>query len=236
MKIFISYRRGDSKDFAGRLADHLRLEPQIDEIFLDIDAIELGEQFKEKITRSLKKSEVCLVLIGCEWLGESASGAPARIFEENDFVRLEVAEAFVAKVKIIPILVNGAEMPQGAQLPPDLQGLPALNAITVRHESFRRDAEFLTDAILSRKEPSPISRYWNRHPLQESIVRAFLGLVVAALLVVAAAAGYQVWSHGGALDQAFGGIGPMLVAVGGVLLLGMFAPLIFRRRRRRARA
>lgn len=234
MKVFISYRRGDSKDLAGRLADRFRQETQIDEIFLDVDAIDGGEPFKEKITRSLKKSAVCVALIGKEWLGESASGAPPRIFDDNDFVRLEVAEAFNAGVKIIPILVHGAEMPQSAQLPVDLQRLPDLNAITVRHESFSRDADFLVDAILSRKEPSPLSRYWNRHPLQESIVRASLGLVVAAILIVAGAAIYQEWSHGGALDQALGGVGPMLVTVAGVLLLGMVAPLIFRRRRRRA--
>lgn len=236
MKLFISYRRGDSKDFAGRLADRLRAESQIDEIFLDIDAIEPGEPFKDKIARSMKKSAVCLVLIGREWLGEAASGASARIFDDNDFVRMEVAEALSGAVKVIPVLVNGADMPEASQLPPDLQRLPSLNAISVRHESFRRDADFLADAILSRKEPGPLSRYWNRHPFQESVVRALLGLVVAAILVVAGAILYQRLSHGGSLDQAFGGVGPMLAAVVGVLLLGMVLPLIVRRRRRRAAA
>jgi hypothetical protein len=234
MRIFISYRRADTKDFAGRLADYLRQESQIDEIFLDVDAIDPGEPFKTKITKSLKKSGVCLVVIGHDWLGESGN-APARIFGENDFVRLEVAEALRTGVKVIPVLVNGATMPTTAQLPPDLAQLAGIEGVFVRHESFPRDADFLADSILARKAPSPLSKYWNRHPLQESIVRAFFGLIVAAIAVIVGAAAYQSMSHGGSLDQALGGVGPMLLAVTGVLLLGMILPLIFRRRRRRAR-
>jgi TIR domain len=233
MKVFISYRRGDSKDFAGRLADRLRAEPQIDEIFLDIDAIELGEPFKDKITKSLKKCGVCLVLIGSEWRGESASGAQARIFDDGDFVRLEVAEALASSVKTIPVLVNGAAMPSVADLPLDLQKLPSLNAISVRHESFRRDADFLTDAMLSRKEPSPLARYWNRHPFQEGVVRSGFGLITAAALVLGAAVAYHA-ATGNALDQLLGDKWTVAMAVAGVLSVGIVGPLIFRRRRRRA--
>lgn len=232
MKLFISYRRGDTRDFAGRLADFLRREPQIDEIFLDVDAIDAGADFKARIEGALSKSAVCLVLIGKDWRGESASGAPARIEDAGDFVRLEVARALLGPVKVIPVLVNGAEMPEVGSLPEDLKKLPTLNAISVRHESFRRDANFLADAILARKEPSPLSRYWNRHPFQESLFRFVMGIATAAALLIAGAAAYQGVT-GLALNQALGGTGQVVILIATVLVLGGLLPLIFRRRRAR---
>ena len=232
MKVFISYRRGDARDFAGRLADRLREEPQIDQVFLDVEGIDPGEDFGSKISNALKQSAACLVLIGKEWSGDSASGATPRLFEPNDFVRREVREALNSAAKIIPVLVNGAAMPVAAELPEDLRRLPTLNAISVRHESFRRDADFLADAILARKEPSPLSLYWNRHPLQAGLVRASSGLIVAALLLVAGAAIHQGLT-GRALSETLGGVGPALMLVGGTLVAGMLFPLVFRRRRRR---
>ncbi len=233
MKLFISYRRGDTKAFAGRLADRLKQKSQIDEIFIDVDAIDAGADFKNKITDALKKSAVCLVLIGKDWVGASASGAPARISEEGDFIRLEVREALAGQTKVIPVLVDGAAMPDTHDLPQDVQRLTSLNAISVRHESFSRDSDFLADAILARKEPGPLSRYWNRHPFQEGLVRASTGLIVAIALLVAGSAVYQA-STGLALDQALGGVGPVLMLIAGVLAAGALFPLIFRRRRRRA--
>jgi hypothetical protein len=235
MKVFISYRRGDARDFAGRLADRLREEAQIDQIFLDVDGIEPGEDFKSKIDKAIRQSAACLVLIGKEWTGKSASNAPARIYDQNDFVRLEVREALNSPVKVIPVLVNGATMPEAEELPEDLARLSNLNAVSVRHDSFRRDADYLADAILARKEPSPLSRYWNRHPFQEGLVRATLGLAAAAFVLVVGAGIYQS-ATGLALNQALGGIGPMLLLVVATLLTGMIFPLLVRRRRRRRTA
>lgn len=232
MKLFISYRRGDARDVAGRLVDRLRQEPQIDHIFIDVEGIAPGEEFKSKIDSAIKQSAACLVLIGKEWTGKSVSEARARIFDENDFVRLEVREALRSAAKVIPVLVNGAAMPSMEDLPEDLQRLPTLHAVSVRHESFARDADYLADAILARKEPSPLSRYWNRHPFQEGLLRSSLGLVTAALLLVAGAGVYQALT-GLALNQVLGGVGPVILLVAGVLLAGMIFPLIIRRRRRR---
>ncbi|MBS0386610.1 MAG: toll/interleukin-1 receptor domain-containing protein [Proteobacteria bacterium] len=235
MNVFISYRRADTQDFVGRLADRLRQEREIDKLFLDVEEIDPGEDFKAKITRSLnamKKSGVCLVIIGKDWAGRSASGA-TRLDDDKDFVRLEVAGA-LSSVKVIPVLVNEASMPDARTLPPELQKLPTLNGVSVRTNSFRRDSDYLIDAILARKEPSPLSRYWNRHPFQESVVRAFFGLVVTSVLIIVAAAILQAATPEHlSLNQVLGGTGPMIVALAGALLLGMLAPLFFRRRRRR---
>lgn len=239
MKLFISYRRSDTREFAGRLADALRQERQIDDIFFDVEDIEAGVDFKTRIQSFLKRSGVCLVLIGRDWRGESGRKDSARIFEDSDFVRLEVREALTSNVKVIPVLVDGASMPNPVDLPEDLQALTGLNAVAVRHESFKRDANFLADAILARKEPSPLSRYWARHPFQEGLVRATVGVVVAALVLLAGAAAYHSYACAqGAcrsMSEAVGGVGPTLLIASGVLLAGIVLPLIFRRARRRIR-
>ena len=232
MKLFISYRRGDTRDFAGRLADRLRQEPQIDEIFLDIDHIAAGENFKERIQKALKQSSACLVLIGDEWMGKSASDAPPRISDDLDFVRMEVREALNSGTRVIPVLVNNAPMPNSEDLPEEVRRLTELNAISMRHDSFRRDADFLADAVMSRKEPSWWARYWNRHPGQENLLRATSGLVFTIVLLIAGAAIYQS-ATGLALNQALGGTGQVVVLVAAVILFGIAAPVILGRRRRR---
>lgn len=231
MRVFVSYRRSDTKDLAGRLSDRLRQELQIQDVFFDIEEIDAGASFESRIQSSLKKCAVCVVLIGSDWLGKRDSGA-ARIFEERDFVRLEVREALAGKAKVIPVLVNGAAMPGADELPADLQRLPALNAVSLRHESFSRDADFLTDAVLARKAPGPLHRYWVRHPFQEGLVRSFTGILVVAALLVGAAAAHQAVT-GLALNQALGGVGPVLMLAVGGLSAGAILPLIFRGRRRR---
>ena len=45
MQIFISYRRTDS-DIAGRIADHLLAEFGRDSVFLDVDSIPVGRDFR----------------------------------------------------------------------------------------------------------------------------------------------------------------------------------------------
>src|ERR687895_314791 len=73
-RIFISYRRDDSAGHVGRLWDALRagLEGQPgfseDQIFMDIDAIEPGVDFREAIRKALEASDVFLAVIGRGWL------------------------------------------------------------------------------------------------------------------------------------------------------------------------
>lgn len=230
MKVFVSYRRSDTRDFAGRLSDRLRQERRITDVFLDIDEIEAGEAFEPRIQAAMRQCAVCLVLIGPNWRG--AEGArPARIFEDGDFVRLEVREALSGHPKVIPVLVNGATMPAHAELPEDIAGILALNAISARHESFHRDANFIADAVLARKAPGALTRYWGRHPGQYATFRSLCGIAISGVLLLGAAAIFNN-ATGLSLDQALGGVGPVLLLVGAVLAIGAIVPLFAVSRRR----
>jgi hypothetical protein len=50
-KLFINYRRDDTAPYAGRLTDHLTKHFGKDQVFIDIDQIEPGEDFLEAINR-----------------------------------------------------------------------------------------------------------------------------------------------------------------------------------------
>lgn len=67
-KLFISYRREDAAGYAISLHDRLADRFGADQLFMDIDSIEPGEDFVEVINAKVSACEVLLVLIGRDWL------------------------------------------------------------------------------------------------------------------------------------------------------------------------
>ena len=63
-RIFISYRREDSAYPAGWLYDLLAERFGEDQIFKDIDSIDLGDDFVEDIGAAVGSADVVLALIG----------------------------------------------------------------------------------------------------------------------------------------------------------------------------
>src|ERR1043165_3354644 len=106
--IFISYRRNDSAGYAGRLFDGLSAHFGEDQIFMDIDYIEPGEDFVQAIETAVGSCEILIALIGPSWLTiENVTGR--RLDNPNDFVRLEIVAALARGIRVIPVLVQGAQ-------------------------------------------------------------------------------------------------------------------------------
>jgi hypothetical protein len=234
MNVFISYRRDDTQDLAGRIADRIREVPQVDHVFIDVDGIEPGADFASKIQTALADSSVCILLIGPHWRGVREQGGTARIVEERDFVRQEAAAALASERKVLPVLVNGASMPQAEELPPDLQRLPSINALSIRHMYFERDIEYLIDVLLSRKKPGTLGAYLKRHPFQATIFRALAGACSALVLLVIGAAVHESLTDR-SLAESMGGPGEVWLLIAGLLLSGMAVALLVRSGRRPAR-
>ena len=220
MNVFISYRRSDTQDLAGRLADRLRATPGIGRVFIDVEEIAPGADFEARIRDALAASEVCILLIGARWLGQREGGA-ARIFDERDFVRLEAAAAISSGRRVLPVIANDGQMPQAPDLPGDLQALPRINAISVRHAYFDHDVDYLVDTLFARRKPGAIGGYLRRHPVQAAAARAMAGVLGSIALLVAGAA-----LHGAimrqSLEESLGGpvqVWLLLIAVvaGGAL-------------------
>jgi len=130
--IAISYRRSDSSAIAGRIFDRLVLRYGKPAVFMDIEAIPFGIDFRTHIKSVLAQADVLLVVIGTHWAGVGVSSGPARIWEDADPVRDEIEAALERDLPLIPVLVDGAKMPGKADLPASLERLAFLNAPEVR--------------------------------------------------------------------------------------------------------
>jgi hypothetical protein len=129
-KIAISYRRADSRATVGRIFDHLAERYGEKEIFIDIDNIPYGADFREHIDSILRQIEILIVVVGAHWRGPKESGPP-RIFDEADPVRIELQTALKRSIRIVPVLVDDAVMPQAGDLPESLQEFSFRNALRV---------------------------------------------------------------------------------------------------------
>jgi hypothetical protein len=142
--LFISYRRSDTTGEAGRLADSLEHLMGAACVFRDADDIRAGEDFASVLQQELAGTQAVIVLIGKRWLSE----LNARLNRpEPDFVRIEVATALRLGKTVIPVLLQGAELPPGDALPEDLRGLIARQAVSLREEAWAPDTVRLADAI-----------------------------------------------------------------------------------------
>ena len=91
-KIFISYRRADTEGYAGRIYDRLRTHFSDNEIFMDVDDIEPGEDFVLALQSAVGACDVLIALIGGQWLAVKDAQGDRRLEDPNDFVRLETEE------------------------------------------------------------------------------------------------------------------------------------------------
>src|SRR5437867_159772 len=128
--IAISYRREDTAPITGRIYDRLEAVFGRDRIFMDLDSIPFGVDFRTHISEALSGCQTLLVVIGPHWLGVSADGS-RRIDDPMDFVRLEVAQALARAIRVIPLLIDRTEMPSSTDLPDDLKSLTFRNALRV---------------------------------------------------------------------------------------------------------
>ncbi len=127
-KIFISYRRQDSKAIAGRIFDRLEAKFGGDAVFMDIENIPPGVDFHEWLNESVAKASVLLALIGRGWVDARDQHGLKRLDNPNDFVRIEIEAALARKITVIPLLIDGAPFPRVEELPPSLQPLTRRNA------------------------------------------------------------------------------------------------------------
>jgi hypothetical protein len=178
-RIFISYRREDSLLYADMLQEDIGEHYGADAVFRDLDDIGPGIDFVQAIDAALSQTEIMLVLIGPKWLGPEGS---RRLHEKGDYVRMEIATGLRrTNVRVIPVLVGGAKMPPGEQLPEDVRSLSRRNAFEIKDASWSRDRRDLLqqlDEILNK----PAHRRWRKPAIVAAGVLAAAAAVV--LLVV----------------------------------------------------
>jgi TIR domain len=117
--IFISYRRDDTKAWAGRLFADLSRCFGKSQVFMDVDGIPRGSDFGQVLTSALSCCDALLALIGPEWVDCKRDGR-RRLDFRDDWVRNEIATTLRRNISVIPVLFGDVQLPKESELPEDL--------------------------------------------------------------------------------------------------------------------
>lgn len=147
IRVVISYRRDDASGHAGHLYADLAHRFGEDHVFLDIDNIAPGLDFAEVITDAIHSADVLIVVIGRTWLSGTDRHGRRKIDRPDDFVRLELESAIDNGLRVLPVLVQEAEMPLPEDLPPSLATLARRNALEISDKRWKHDVAELVDLL-----------------------------------------------------------------------------------------
>jgi formylglycine-generating enzyme required for sulfatase activity len=139
-KVFISYRRHDSRYQARMIYDAFQRALPREQLFMDIDSIPPGADFVEILERWVGECEIMLALIGSGWIDAAdPKTARRRLDNQYDFVRIEIREALKRGIPVVPVLLDDAPMPDADDLPDDLKNLVRRQAEFVQFRTFDTD-------------------------------------------------------------------------------------------------
>jgi hypothetical protein len=144
-RVFVCYRRRTTQADAGRIADRLAATFGAERVFRDMDSISPGMDFADVIADRMATCDAVVAVIGPDWT------ADPRLADPEDHVRRELVTAIRAGVPIIPLLVQGASMPEKEALPEDLRAVCRHDAMAIVDRLYDASLDALTRAI--RKLP-----------------------------------------------------------------------------------
>jgi hypothetical protein len=179
-KIFVNYRRDDTRDVAARIRDRLANTFGETNVFMDVDNLLAGQRFDRELEKALAETEVFLAVIGPRWMELLAERQSSG---EHDYVREEIAGALKRGIVVIPVLVEQTPLPRADALSEDIRHLVLHQKHVVTHEQFGRDVAGLVEAIRFPRKAGVrgLSTRW--------------ALTAAAVVVVAGAALYLTGQH-----------------------------------------
>jgi len=159
--VFINYRGQDSHSYGALLYTELARRFGAERVFLDCESIPAGADFARELLGRVRRARVLLAVVGPHWLTAADPAGHRRIDDPSDWVRRELAEAFAAGVRVIPVLTDGADLPAEAELPADIA---ALGRCQCRHLRRREPTASLArivsdlislDPVLAAAAPGP---------------------------------------------------------------------------------
>ena len=137
--VFISYRRQTAKDEASQLERQLKGAHPAMRVFRDESSMKVGHDYVEQLAHHIETADVMLVLVDPGWT--------ARAREPNSILAREFARAFAHQRAIIPVLIDGAEMPAEEDLPVVLKPFARLHALRLSPQTHAFDMARLQAAM-----------------------------------------------------------------------------------------
>jgi TIR domain len=137
--VFISYRRETAAGEARALFNELVARLGKSSVFMDVDSIALGRDFRSALQRTLGSCDLMLVMIDKDWATVKDEHGATRLESPGDFVRLEVETALKRDIIVAPVLVKGAQMPSPELLPAEIRDLAYRNGFELSYNRWESD-------------------------------------------------------------------------------------------------
>jgi TIR domain len=160
-RIFISYRRSDTRHIAGRIYDRLKTEISERDIFFDVGTMPIGVNFKQHIASTLEDTAVVVAVVGEKWVNRTWKWSRLLAFlgSSEDFVKSEIDLALDLGVPIIPVVVDNVTMPGKRELPKSMAEFASLHAASVRSgRDFDADMRLVLSRIHQWREQALVAK------------------------------------------------------------------------------
>ena len=161
--LFINYRGVDSHSYGALLYTDLIRRFGEDLVFLDAESIPAGENYVRELLAQVRSARAVLAIIGPGWLAVTDAAGRRAIDDPDDWIRRELAEAFAAGVRVIPVLIDDATLPAAGDLPRDIAALSGCQARHLRRREPTRDLKRLA-AELVANDPELAAAEANAQP------------------------------------------------------------------------
>jgi hypothetical protein len=147
-KVFISYRRDDTRYQARMIHEAFSKVIPRDHVFMDVSSVPIGREFTPILEEWVDHCDVLLALIGPGWIdARDSKTGQRRLDNPSDLTRTEIREALVRGIPVVPVLIDGTPMPEIQRLPDDLKALVLRQAAFVEYRTFEADVERLINSV-----------------------------------------------------------------------------------------
>lgn len=197
-RVFVSYRRADGAYGVGWIAERLKSLDLVNEVqtaFHDA-ALRAGDDFHDALEAELESCELVLAVIGPHWAGQSPTGGPSRIQDEDDWVVREIATAFRMNKRVVPVILTGGGHPRAAEIHPSIHPLTRLHAVRF---ADGRDLETLVTQVetyLEERDREEATLAGLEQPITVPKLPYRAWLIAACLVLAALGAGIGWWARG----------------------------------------
>jgi TIR domain len=142
-------------------------------------SIARGQDFAQAIDAALNSCDVALVIIGKHWATSTGPDGNLRLEDPNDWVRVEIAAVLRRNVLVIPVLIDGARLPNPASLPEELRPLCRRNVCELTDSRWSYDVgELAKDIHKIVRPPKTLEMFSPRNNASHWLLGAVIALTV----------------------------------------------------------
>ena len=140
-RIFISYRHHDRRGTAERIKEYMVKHFGKRAVFYGHDNISPGTNFLFEINKSLAECSHLVAIIGPDWARTSGGNNDA------NWMLYEIATAIKNEVNVIPVLVDGGQIPTRFARDPGLRPFLLASPLEISDNHFDEDMRRLIEAL-----------------------------------------------------------------------------------------